>query len=148
MLDVVWLIPAFPLAGFLLILLFGRRLGEPGAGYVATTAVLGSFVVGGVFLVSVVVRRPMVERLALDFWPLTPEMLANPAVDRLLPSRPSRPASRRRAGGASRSSRLSGGRHPRTDVSRHPGSPSFAPRAPHRTPDRRRENPHDMERRE
>ena len=32
MLDVVWLIPAFPLAGFLLILLFGRRLGEPQAG--------------------------------------------------------------------------------------------------------------------
>ena len=29
MLEVIWLIPAFPLAGFLLILLFGRRLGEP-----------------------------------------------------------------------------------------------------------------------
>ena len=29
MLDVIWLIPAFPLAGFLLILLFGRRLGDP-----------------------------------------------------------------------------------------------------------------------
>ena len=29
MTDVVWLIPAFPLAGFVLILLFGRRLGEP-----------------------------------------------------------------------------------------------------------------------
>ena len=29
MLDVVWLIPALPLAGFLLILLFGRRLGDP-----------------------------------------------------------------------------------------------------------------------
>ena len=32
MLDVVWLIPALPLAGFLLILLFGRRLGEPEVG--------------------------------------------------------------------------------------------------------------------
>ena len=39
MLDVVWLIPAFPLAGFLLILLFGRRLGEPKAGYLATAMV-------------------------------------------------------------------------------------------------------------
>ena len=29
MLDVVWLIPALPLAGFLCILLFGRRLGDP-----------------------------------------------------------------------------------------------------------------------
>jgi NADH-quinone oxidoreductase subunit L len=34
--DIIWLIPALPLAGFLLILLFGRRLGEPLAGYLAT----------------------------------------------------------------------------------------------------------------
>ena len=36
MLDLVWLIPALPLAGFALILLFGRRLGDPKAGYLAT----------------------------------------------------------------------------------------------------------------
>jgi NADH-quinone oxidoreductase subunit L len=49
-LDVVWLIPALPLAGFLLILLFGRRLGDPGAGYLATTMVGASFLVTvGVF---------------------------------------------------------------------------------------------------
>src|SRR3954470_24060623 len=45
MLEVIWLIPAFPLAGFLLILLFGRRLGEPFAGVLAATMVLASFVV-------------------------------------------------------------------------------------------------------
>lgn len=45
MLDVIWLIPAFPLLGFLLILVFGRRLGEPAAGYTAAAAVFGSFVV-------------------------------------------------------------------------------------------------------
>ena len=45
MLDVVWLIPAFPLAGFVLILLFGRRLGEPRAGYLATTMMVASFAV-------------------------------------------------------------------------------------------------------
>ncbi len=45
MLDVIWLIPAFPLVGFLLILLFGRRLGEPLSGYLASAMVLGSFVV-------------------------------------------------------------------------------------------------------
>jgi NADH-quinone oxidoreductase subunit L len=45
MLDVVWLIPAFPLVGFVLLLLLGRRLGEPGAGVVAAMAVLGAFVV-------------------------------------------------------------------------------------------------------
>ena len=36
MLDAVWLIPALPLAGFLLLLLLGRRLGDPWAGWLAT----------------------------------------------------------------------------------------------------------------
>ncbi len=45
MADLVWLIPAFPLAGFLTILLFGRRLGDPKAGYLATAAVFASFAV-------------------------------------------------------------------------------------------------------
>ena len=45
MLDVIWLVPALPLVGFLTILLLGRRLGEPGAGYIAAAAVLGSFLV-------------------------------------------------------------------------------------------------------
>jgi NADH-quinone oxidoreductase subunit L len=44
MLDLVWLIPALPLAGFLVLLVAGRRLGEPGAGWVATLASAGSFV--------------------------------------------------------------------------------------------------------
>jgi NADH-quinone oxidoreductase subunit L len=41
--TVAWLIPAFPLLGFLLILLFGRRLGDPKAGYLATTMMAGAF---------------------------------------------------------------------------------------------------------
>ncbi|MEJ7724513.1 MAG: NADH-quinone oxidoreductase subunit L [Ilumatobacteraceae bacterium] len=45
MTDVVWLIPAFPLFGFVLILLFGRRLGEPRVGYLATAMMVASFVV-------------------------------------------------------------------------------------------------------
>ena len=50
MLDVVWLIPAFPLAGFLIILLAGRRLGEPKAGLLATAMCAAAFVVtAGVF---------------------------------------------------------------------------------------------------
>ncbi len=44
MLDAVWLIPALPLAGFLVLLAFGRRLGEPGAGWLATVMCAGSFV--------------------------------------------------------------------------------------------------------
>jgi NADH-quinone oxidoreductase subunit L len=44
MLDVVWLIPALPLAGFLILLVAGKRLGEPAAGWVATLMCAGSFV--------------------------------------------------------------------------------------------------------
>lgn len=46
--------------------------------------VLGSLVVGCVFLASIPLGRPMVQALALEFWPLTPEMAAHPAVIRLL----------------------------------------------------------------
>ena len=51
MLDLVWLIPALPLAGFLVILVLGRRLGEPRAGYLATLMTGAAFVVTvGVFI--------------------------------------------------------------------------------------------------
>ena len=51
MLDIVWLIPALPLAGFLAILVFGRRLGDPKAGWFATLMAGASFVATvGVFL--------------------------------------------------------------------------------------------------
>ena len=36
MLHVAWFIPACPLLGFALLILFGRRLGDPGAGWLAT----------------------------------------------------------------------------------------------------------------
>ena len=45
LLDLVWLIPALPLAGFLLLLVAGRRLGEPFAGILATAMIGGSFLV-------------------------------------------------------------------------------------------------------
>ena len=48
-LDAVWLIPALPLAGFLTLLVAGRKLGEPWAGWLATSAI------GGAFLATVVV---------------------------------------------------------------------------------------------
>ena len=45
MTELVWLIPAFPLLGFLTILVGGRRLGEPLAGLVGTAMVAASFLV-------------------------------------------------------------------------------------------------------
>ncbi len=61
MAELMWLIPAFPLAGFLLILLFGRRLGDPLAGWLATAMLTASFVVSvGVFFD--LLSRPAEER--------------------------------------------------------------------------------------
>ena len=45
MIHAVWLIPALPLAGFLILLFTGKRMGDPKAGYLATAMVSGSFVV-------------------------------------------------------------------------------------------------------
>ncbi|MEO5901465.1 MAG: NADH-quinone oxidoreductase subunit L [Ilumatobacteraceae bacterium] len=51
MITFVWLIPALPLLGFLLILLFGRKLGEPRAGYLASSMCGAAFLVAvGVFI--------------------------------------------------------------------------------------------------
>ena len=50
MIHAVWLIPALPLAGFLILLATGRRLGDPKSGYLATAMIAGSFIVAvGVF---------------------------------------------------------------------------------------------------
>lgn len=45
MLNLIWLVPALPLFGAVLLVLFGRRLREPMAGWLATVMVAGSFVV-------------------------------------------------------------------------------------------------------
>jgi hypothetical protein len=45
--------------------------------------ILGTVVMAGVFLASLVGGRPLIGRLAHDFWPITPEMAANPRVNSL-----------------------------------------------------------------
>ena len=45
MLDLIWLIPVLPLAGALINLILGRKLGDPRAGWVATIATALSFLV-------------------------------------------------------------------------------------------------------
>ena len=45
MLDLIWLIPVLPLAGALINLILGRKLGDPRAGWVATIATATSFLV-------------------------------------------------------------------------------------------------------
>ncbi len=58
MLNTVWLVPALPLAGFLLLVLFGRRLGEPKAGWLAAT------MCGSSFIVTLLVFLNMVSKTA------------------------------------------------------------------------------------
>jgi len=43
MLDLLWLIPALPLTGFVTLTVAGRRLGDPVAGWLATATTAGSF---------------------------------------------------------------------------------------------------------
>ena len=45
MVSLLWLVPALPLAGFLLLLLLGKRIGEPFAGVIGTCTVAASFIV-------------------------------------------------------------------------------------------------------
>jgi NADH-quinone oxidoreductase subunit L len=46
--HLVWFIPALPLLGFALLLLFGKRMGEPASGWLATAMVGGSFLIAAV----------------------------------------------------------------------------------------------------
>ncbi len=46
MLSAVWLIPALPLCGALVLAVLGRRLGEPASGWVASAFSAGAFVAG------------------------------------------------------------------------------------------------------
>jgi NADH-quinone oxidoreductase subunit L len=59
--DALWLIPALPLAGFAVLVLAGRRLGDPGAGWLATATVTGSFGLS-VALAVELASRPAEER--------------------------------------------------------------------------------------
>ena len=65
MLELAWLIPALPLAGFLVLLVLGRRLGEPLAGWLATGAIGASFLVTLLVFVGLV-DRPEGERYFLQ----------------------------------------------------------------------------------
>ena len=59
--DLLFFIPALPLAGFVFLVFFGRRLGEPLAGWLATGAVGGAFAVT-VAVFADLVGQPAEER--------------------------------------------------------------------------------------
>ncbi|HET7488762.1 MAG TPA: NADH-quinone oxidoreductase subunit L [Acidimicrobiales bacterium] len=61
MLDHLWLIPLMPLAGFLLLVAFGKRAGDPSAGWIGVTAVAGAFLFT-VLALFALLGRPSEER--------------------------------------------------------------------------------------
>jgi len=54
--EFVWLVPLFPLLGFLTLIVIGRRIGEPGAGWIATLAMAGSFAASVMTFIGLVAR--------------------------------------------------------------------------------------------
>ncbi len=72
MLEAAFLIPAFPLLGFLLILVFGRRLGEPAAGWLATGAMGASFVSALVVFFGLVAEDESERRFVQTLWEWVP----------------------------------------------------------------------------
>src|SRR6478735_6287510 len=54
----IWLIPVLPLAGFALLVLSGRRMGDPASGWFATLAVGASFVVTTILFIYLITLSP------------------------------------------------------------------------------------------
>ena len=67
MLRVAFLIPLFPFAGFLVLVAAGRRLGNPRAGWLATTMVLASFVTTLVVFIGLL-GRAAADRSYTQTW--------------------------------------------------------------------------------
>ena len=67
MIHAAFLIPLFPLVGFLILAPFGRRIGNPIAGWIATLMVLASFIVT-VLVFASVAGEPAASRLHVENW--------------------------------------------------------------------------------
>jgi NADH-quinone oxidoreductase subunit L len=68
LLDLVWIVPALPVLGAAVLLLFGRRLGEPKAGWLATGLMALSFGWSVVMLLALRDVEPRVHTVDLFTW--------------------------------------------------------------------------------
>ena len=66
--ELVWLIPALPVAGFLLLLAVGRKLDEPFAGVIGTLAVAGSFLVSCVVALDLMSQPEEKRQFVQTLW--------------------------------------------------------------------------------
>ena len=88
MIDKAYLLPLLPILGFLVLALFGRKIGEPAAGWLATATVGASFVLTCVLFADVLGRSAGSSREILDnLWTWIPvgglQVHANLLVDPL-----------------------------------------------------------------
>nr|HXW34969.1 NADH-quinone oxidoreductase subunit L [Acidimicrobiales bacterium] len=67
MLQAAYLMPLLPLAGFVVLALRGRRLGDPVAGWLGTATVAGSFVVACIVFAGLL-ERTSSDRLFVQTW--------------------------------------------------------------------------------
>jgi NADH-quinone oxidoreductase subunit L len=65
--QIAFLIPLFPLVGFLILAPFGRRLGNPVAGWIATLMVVASFIVTMIVFAKMA-SQPVDSRLYVQNW--------------------------------------------------------------------------------
>jgi NADH-quinone oxidoreductase subunit L len=68
LLDLVWIVPALPALGAAILLLFGRRLGEPKAGWLATGLMALSFAWSVVMLLALRDVTPRTHTVDLFTW--------------------------------------------------------------------------------
>jgi NADH-quinone oxidoreductase subunit L len=68
LLDLIWIVPALPALGAALLLLFGRRLGEPKAGWLATGLMALSFAWSVVMLLALRDVDPRAHTVDLFTW--------------------------------------------------------------------------------
>jgi NADH-quinone oxidoreductase subunit L len=68
LLDLVWIVPALPALGAVILLLFGRRLGEPKAGWLATGLMALAFGWSVVMLVALRDVEPRTHTVDLFTW--------------------------------------------------------------------------------
>ncbi len=68
MVSIVWLIPALPLLGFVILLLLGPRIGEPASGWLGTAMVAAAFVVSVVVFIGLHSRPDHTYSLRLFTW--------------------------------------------------------------------------------
>ncbi len=70
--QALWLIPGLPLLGFAILVVAGRRLGEPLAGWLATAMVGGSFAVSAAVFFTMLGRDPEARVLELTLFEWIP----------------------------------------------------------------------------